>query len=58
MEKILELEGRSLDQLVEKACEELGCIPEDLEIEILEYNKGELLGTGKKTRAKFKNQGR
>jgi len=31
-----ELEGKSLDQILEMACQELGCIPEDLELEILE----------------------
>ncbi len=51
-----ELEGKSLDQLVETACQELGCIPQDLEIEILEYNtSSSLLGiSGKKIKIKAK----
>ncbi len=53
MEKVLELEGKSLDQLVEKACQELGCMPEDLGIEILEFSTGGMLGAGKKVKAKF-----
>ncbi|MFN4131732.1 MAG: Jag N-terminal domain-containing protein [Caldimicrobium sp.] len=54
MSKILELEGKSLDQLVEKACQELGCMPEDLEIEITEFTSGGMLGAGKKVKANFK----
>lgn len=54
MEKVLELEGKSLDQLVERACQELNCVPQDLDIEILEFNPGGMLGTGKKIRANFK----
>ncbi|HEA83655.1 MAG TPA: hypothetical protein ENI03_00020 [Thermodesulfobacterium geofontis] len=51
MEK--ELVGKSLDQLVEIACQELGCIPEDLELEILEFSSSSLLGIpGKKIRIK------
>lgn len=52
MEK--EFEGKSLDQLVEVACQELGCIPEDLEFEILEFSSSSgLLGIpGKKIRIK------
>jgi spoIIIJ-associated protein len=52
MEK--ELEGKSLDQLIEVACQELGCIPEDLELEILEFSStSSLLGIpGKKIRIK------
>ncbi|PMP68206.1 MAG: protein jag, partial [Thermodesulfobacterium geofontis] len=52
MEK--EFEGKSLDQLVEIACEELGCVPEDLEFEILEFSSSSgLLGIpGKKVRIK------
>lgn len=52
MEK--ELEGKSLDQLVEIACQELGCIPEDLELEILEFSTSPgLLGiSGKKIKIK------
>lgn len=55
MEK--ELEGKSLDQLVEAACQEFGCLPEDLELEILEYSSsgGGLLGIStKKVRAKIR----
>lgn len=54
MDKVLELEGKSLDQLVERACQELGCMPEDLEIEITEFTSGGVLGTGKKVKANFK----
>lgn len=54
MDKVLELEGKSLDQLVERACQELGCMPEDLEIEITEFTSGGMLGTGKKVKANFK----
>lgn len=54
MDKVLELEGKSLDQLVERACQELGCLPEDLEIEITEFTSGGMLGTGKKVKANFK----
>jgi spoIIIJ-associated protein len=51
MEK--ELEGKSLDQLIEVACQELGCIPEDLELEILEFSSSSFLGIpGKKIRIK------
>lgn len=52
MEK--EFEGKSLDQLMEIACQELGCIPEDLELEILEFSSSSgLLGIpGKKIRIK------
>jgi spoIIIJ-associated protein len=52
MEK--ELEGKSLDQLVEVACQELGCVPEDLEFEILEFSSSSsLLGIpGKKIKIK------
>jgi len=52
MEK--ELEGKSLDQLLEVACQELGCVPEDLELEILEVtSSSSLLGIpGKKIRIK------
>jgi len=53
MEK--ELEGKSLDQLIEVACQELGCIPEDLELEILEFSSSSFLGIpGKKIRIKAK----
>jgi len=49
-----EFEGKSLDQLVEVICEEFGCVPEDLEFEILEFsNSSGLLGlSGKKVRVK------
>ena len=49
-----EFEGKSLDQLVEVACQELGCVPEDLELEILEFSTSSgLLGIpGKKIRIK------
>ncbi len=49
-----EFEGKSLDQLVEVVCQELGCVPEDLEIEILEYSTSSgLLGIpGKKIKIK------
>lgn len=52
MEK--ELEGKSLDQLIEVACQELGCVPEDLEFEILEFSSSSsLLGIpGKKIKIK------
>lgn len=50
-----ELEGKSLDQLVETACQEFGCLPEDLELEILEYSSSGLLGiTTKKVKAKVR----
>ncbi len=54
MEK--ELEGKSLDQVVEMACQEFGCLPEDLELEILEFSSsGGLLGiTTKKVKAKVR----
>jgi len=54
MEK--ELEGKSLDQLLEIACQELGCVPEDLELEILEVTSSSgLLGLpGKKIRVRAK----
>lgn len=54
MEKIVELEGKSLDQLVEKACQDLGCLPPDLEIEIKEFEPGGILGSGRKIKAVFK----
>lgn len=54
MERVLELEGKSLDQLVERACQELNCVPQDLNIEILEFTPGGMLGTGRKIRANFK----
>jgi len=54
MKGVLELEGKSLDQLLEKACQELGSLPEDLEIEILEFTSGGMLGTGRKVKALFK----
>ncbi|MCS7199833.1 MAG: Jag N-terminal domain-containing protein [Caldimicrobium sp.] len=54
MEKILELEGKSLDQLVEKACQDLGCLPPDLDIEIKEFEAGGMLGSGRKIKAVFK----
>lgn len=54
MEKVLELEGKSLDQLVERACQELNCMPQDLDIEILEFNPGGMLGAGRKIKANFK----
>jgi len=53
MGKTLELEGKSLDQMVEKACHDLGCLPEDLKIELLEFSSGGMLGTGRKIRARF-----
>ncbi len=54
MSKALELEGKSLDQLVEKACQDLGCLPEDMEIEIQEFTSGGMLGAGRKIRALFR----
>ncbi len=54
MGRILELEGKSLDQMVEKACQDLGCLPEDLKIEILEFSSGGMLGSGKRIKATFK----
>ncbi len=53
MEKGLSLEGKSLDQLLEKACEELSCLPEDLEISIEEVSQGSIL-SGKKIKAYFR----
>ena len=49
-----EFEGKSLDQLVETICEDFGCVPEDLILEILEYSSSSgLLGlTGKKVKVK------
>ncbi|WP_028841021.1 protein jag [Thermodesulfobacterium hveragerdense] len=51
-----ELEGKSLDQLLEVACQELGCMPEDLELEILEVTSSSgLLGMpSKKIKIKAK----
>jgi len=54
MLKVLELEGKSLDQMLEKACQDLGSLPEDLEIEILEFSSGGMLGTGRKIKANFR----
>lgn len=54
MERILELEGKSLDQLVEKACQDLSCLPQDLDIEIVEYVAGGMLGSGRRIKASFK----
>ncbi len=53
MSRVLELEGKSLDQMVEKACQDLGCLPEDLKIEILEFAPGGMLGSGRKIKAIF-----
>jgi len=53
MEKGLSLEGKSLDQLLEKACEELSCLPEDLEISIEEFSQSGIL-SGKKIKAYFR----
>jgi len=53
MERGLSLEGRSLDQLLEKACEELSCLPEDLEISIEEVSQGGIL-SGKRIKAYFR----
>ncbi len=49
-----EFEGKSLDQLVEVICQEFGCVPEDLELEIIEFsNSSGLLGlSGKKIKVK------
>ena len=51
-----EFEGKSLDQLVEVVCQDFGCVPEDLELEILEYTTTSgLLGIpGKKIKIKAK----
>ncbi|QER41839.1 hypothetical protein F1847_03405 [Thermodesulfobacterium sp. TA1] len=51
-----EFEGKSLDQLLEAACQELGCMPEDLELEILEVTTSSgLLGMpSKKIKVKAK----
>lgn len=54
MSKALELEGKSLDQLVEKACQDLGCLPEDMEIEIKEFTSGGMLGASRKVKALFR----
>uniref|UniRef100_A0A832LWX1 RNA-binding protein KhpB N-terminal domain-containing protein n=1 Tax=Caldimicrobium thiodismutans TaxID=1653476 RepID=A0A832LWX1_9BACT len=54
MERSVELEGKSLDQLVERACQDLNCLPQDLDIEIEEYTAGGMLGTGRKIKARFK----
>ena len=53
MAKGLSLEGKSLDQLLEKACEELSCVPEDLEISIEEVSQGSIL-SGKRIKAHFR----
>lgn len=53
MSKVLELEGKSLDQMVEQACQDFGCLPEDLKIEILEFTSGGVLSSGKKIKASF-----
>lgn len=50
-EKIFE--AKSVDQAIEEACRVLGCLPEDLEIEILEHGSSGLFGIGAKT-AKIK----
>ncbi|NPA40221.1 MAG: hypothetical protein GXO57_07250 [Thermodesulfobacteria bacterium] len=49
-----EFEGKSLDQLVEVICQDFGCVPEDIELEILEYSTSSgLLGLpGKKIKVK------
>ncbi|HIE32510.1 MAG TPA: hypothetical protein EYP81_00465 [Thermodesulfobacteriaceae bacterium] len=50
-EKIFE--AKSVDQAIEEACRVLGCLPEDLEIEILEHGSSGLFGIGAK-KAKIK----
>ncbi len=46
-------EAKSVDQAIEEACRVLGCLPEDLEIEILEHGSAGLFGLGaKKARIK------
>lgn len=49
-----EFEGKSLDQILENVCQEFGCMPEDLEFEILEMSSSSnFLGlTSKKIRVK------
>jgi len=49
-----EFEGKSLDQLVEVICQDFGCVPEDIELEILEFSSSSgLLGIpGKKIKVK------
>jgi len=52
MEK--EFEGKSLDQLIDVICQDFGCMPEDLQIEILEYSdsSGLLSISGKKVKVR------
>ena len=46
-------EGKNVDQALEEACRVLGCLPEDLEIEILEHGTSGLFGIGAR-KAKIK----
>ncbi len=46
-------EAKNVDQAIEEACRVMGCLPEDLEIEILEHGSSGLFGLGaKKARIK------
>ncbi len=49
-----EFEGKSLDDLVERASQEFGCAPQDLQIDIMEYStsSGLLNLSGKKIKIK------
>ncbi|HFC97131.1 MAG TPA: hypothetical protein ENJ40_01565 [Thermosulfurimonas dismutans] len=46
-------EAKSVDQAIEEACRVMGCLPEDLEVEILEHGSAGLFGLGAK-KAKIK----
>ncbi len=46
-------EAKSVDQAIEEACRVMGCLPEDLEIEILEHGSSGIFGIGAK-KAKIK----
>ncbi|RUM89453.1 MAG: hypothetical protein DSZ24_01195 [Thermodesulfatator sp.] len=48
-------EAKTVDQAIEEACRVMGCLPEDLEIEILEHGSSGLFGLGaKKARIKVR----
>jgi len=50
-------EAKTVDQAIEEACRVMGCLPEDLEIEILEHGSSGLFGLGArkaKIRARLK----
>ncbi len=48
-------ESKNVEQAIEEACRVMGCLPEDLEIEILEHGSSGLFGLGaKKARIKVR----